>query len=146
MCDGYMTKDICNTAYAMVPTRYKYTGKIYWAKGQGVRRSTSRCLTPNSKKARRLKKMVLMFDHAMDVDCMSMRMLLWCRLAPVSQSMSDRERNMYSRARRSREGLHCRPQGCYRWPVHELGLGLGRQPTQPEWWGWTLRAWYRARL
>ena len=39
-----MTKDICNTAYATVPTRYKYTGIIYWAKGKGVGRSTSRCL------------------------------------------------------------------------------------------------------
>lgn len=96
------------------------------------------------KKARWLKKMVLMFDHAMDVDCISMRML-WCRLAPVNQSMRDGERNMYSRARRSREGRRRRPQGCYRWPVHELGLGKGEQPTQPEWWGWMLRAWYQAR-
>lgn len=122
--------------------------QVYWnnilgKKERGGEIDQQMLVTP--KKARRLTKMVLMFDHAMDVDCISMRML-WCRLAPVSQSMRDGGRNMYSRARRSREGHRRRPQGRHRWLVQELGLGKRKQPTQPERWAWTLRAWYRARL
>jgi hypothetical protein len=109
---------------------------------RGVEIDQQMFVTP--KKARRLKKMVLMFDHAMNIDCISMRML-WCQLAPVSRSMRGGERNVHSRARRSREGHRHQPLGCYHWRVHALGLGLRGQPTQPEWWAWMLRPWYQAR-
>lgn len=46
-----MAKNICNTAYATVPTRYKYTGIVYWAKRErGAEIDQQMLVTP--KKAR----------------------------------------------------------------------------------------------